>query len=310
MERQQPATLERRPSFAARVLHSTLRWLRASQKRARDIDKATIQLSRSDTDSITLLRLSSTPSELHLPPQRRVPDSVLAQLKPLAFGNQRKTRAEWWVHWQGELLEPALASGAVALLDAGWLLKLAQSGRDARIQPLQALPYEAFVSIDELRAETDGGFHLPIIVLSYTWLHPLHPDPNGETLRLLGRLLPAFIRRHARWGVFWDVASLLQHPDASNGVLRSAAEEVLFRDGLASLAAFFAHQYTYVLRATAFPPRYPEGYDVPEGANTAPYMERGWPYVETCWAAMTKSSARCFDVGGVTQVSDDDDDDV
>lgn len=68
-------------------------------------------------------------------------------------------------------LEAALRSGAIRLLDGGWLVACAKRGE--RIRRRQDLPAKAFISLEELKAATFHG--LPIICLSYAWLHPDHP---------------------------------------------------------------------------------------------------------------------------------------
>ena len=88
-----------------------------------------------------------------------------------------KARVSWeqeatWRKLRGRELEPALKSGAIALLDAGWLVACKERGETIRRR--QDLPPEAFISLGELKAAYDGGA-LPIIELSYAWLHPDHP---------------------------------------------------------------------------------------------------------------------------------------
>ena len=83
--------------------------------------------------------------------------------------------AEWanctWRRLRGRELEAALKSGAIALLDGRWLVACAERGE--RIRRRQDLPPEAFISLEELKAATRN--YLPIICLSYAWLHPDHP---------------------------------------------------------------------------------------------------------------------------------------
>jgi hypothetical protein len=89
----------------------------------------------------------------------------------------------------------------VRLLRLSWLLK--QARRGAVLPRRQELPEEAFLSEAEVRAlprghvgeflETCGGClseddwradkPLRIIAISYGWLTPEHPDPDGEQLR-------------------------------------------------------------------------------------------------------------------------------
>ena len=76
-----------------------------------------------------------------------------------------------WRELRGHELEAALKSGAIRLLDGGWLVACAERGE--RIRRRQDLPPEAFISLEELKAAAE--YVLPIICLSYAWLHPDHP---------------------------------------------------------------------------------------------------------------------------------------
>ena len=82
-----------------------------------------------------------------------------------------------------------------------------------------------------------------------------------------------------RYGVFWDYGSLMQHGSLSK---RTEAEEKLFKQGLGFLGSFYAHEHTTVFRLTSFPAGYPEGYDLPSGANVAAYPDRGCAAPSPC----------------------------
>ena len=73
-----------------------------------------------------------------------------------------------WASSGGGSLEAPLRSGAVALLDAQYIVKMAAEGR--AIQPRQLLPPEAFVRLDELMAENAVTFGLRLLCASYPWL--------------------------------------------------------------------------------------------------------------------------------------------
>ena len=77
-----------------------------------------------------------------------------------------------WRQLRGRKLEAALKSGAIALLDGRWLVASAERGE--RIRRRQDLPPDAFIPLEELKAACLPGV-LPIICLSYAWLHPDHP---------------------------------------------------------------------------------------------------------------------------------------
>ena len=92
-------------------------------------------------------------------------------------------------------------------------------------------------------------------------------------------------------GVFWDYMSLHQHPDPVNGVMRTEAENALFKQGLGCLGTLYSHQWTPVLRLTSFPDGHTTE-DQPEGTNVAAYFDRGWCYTENSCASLTKSPCR------------------
>ena len=87
--------------------------------------------------------------------------------------SQQRIEDEWRYNG-GEELEPLLASGAIALLDAGWLIRRASSGEG--IKRRQDLEPEAFLSLDDLKAAGSVREGLPIILVSCALpgLLPLH----------------------------------------------------------------------------------------------------------------------------------------
>ena len=191
-------------------------------------------------------------------------------------------------------IEDILESGAVALLDASWLVTIRAKDK-RRIERRQDLPDEAFISLNELKASTRKRGFLPIVMMSYMWLHPEHPDPHCFTLerlaRVLAMMLPACQKRGVeRLGVFWDFCSLHQQP-------RKNEENELFGHGLAGLATLYGVQATWVLRMTKKPDDHPAAYDLPEDANKADYENRGWCFTEQSWSTLTKFSQMALDVG-------------
>ena len=168
----------------------------------------------------------------------------------------------------------ASARGAIALVDAGWLVTLAED--NGVLPPRQAAPPEAFLSLEEVRMMTPMGhcagyerINLRIICVSHTWLQPEHPDPFGYNLRRLGRALKLLLEspHHCgRWGVFIDWISLYQACRAPDGTPQSRtvlsdgscgrrlpSEDVLFRQALRSLGLFYSHMATHVFKLTSFP---------------------------------------------------------
>ena len=182
-----------------------------------------------------------------------------------------------WKECGGTELEAVLKTGAVALLDAKWVIARAASG--GVLLPRQALPDEAFLSLTEVHAATGNSPHfasLPVVCVSHCWLQPDHPDPRGYNLRAVARALAHLTKYNSLVGVFLDFCSIHQNcrnidgvPQdtafawlesekrlAGGAVGRFPAEDVLFKQALGSLGIFCAHPYTHVLMLTAFPPDY------------------------------------------------------
>ena len=63
---------------------------------------------------------------------------------------------------------------------------------------------------------------------------------------------------------------------------------------------YYAHPSTTVLRLTTWPRGHPQEYSVEEDAYVAEYIERGWCFAETCWAALTTNFERSLDLGKFT----------
>ena len=203
-----------------------------------------------------------------------------------------------WRKLGGGDLERVLASGAVALLDAQWIIRHAEAG--GVLNHRQALPKEAFLSLADLvEAICEHAGWLPVAALSYPWLTKDHPDPRGANLARVARALKALLSEPVyipRLGVFWDFGSLHQHPDPANGVMRTEEQNALFKQGLGCLGTLYSHPKTYVLRLTSFPDGH-KAEDQAEGTNVAKYFDRGWCFMEASWASLTKANALSLDLG-------------
>ena len=211
----------------------------------------------------------------------------VASRVPRVAGDVIERKLHEWRYYGGGDLELVLASGAVALIDASWIVEFIETG--GVLSHRQALPQEAFLSLADLVEATEGIVGLPIFALSYPWLHPDHPDPKGANL-----LRVDCYPRGQRYGLFWDYGSLHQHPDPANGVVRTEEQNALFKQGLGSLGTLYSHEYTTVLRLTSFPDGYSrEAYNLPEGANVA----RVYNLPENAWASLTKASGLSLNLG-------------
>ena len=145
-----------------------------------------------------------------------------------------------------------LAGGeATVLLRASWLRR--QRGHGARLPKRgSSLPPSALISAAELRAiyaaarGRVGRKHasLPLIAVSHMWRSKEHPDPDGQTLRLLVEALDARWEEFESFGVadvgiFLDFCSLWQAP-------RTEEQTIVFGESLRAINLWYAHQHTTV----------------------------------------------------------------
>ena len=84
------------------------------------------------------------------------------------------------------MFDGVLQTGAIALLDAQYLIELAKAG--GRLCRRQQLPKRAFIALPRLK-EVSPGYALPVVCISYLLLTATHPDPKGDHLRLIAELL-------------------------------------------------------------------------------------------------------------------------
>ena len=115
----------------------------------------------------------------------------------------------------------ALMTGHVRLVKMSWLIAAAEEKRI--LARRQELPDEAFISVEELkRMYGDGNKDgvLPIIAISFCWLTPSHPDPEGKQLATVAAMMQKEQAKYAQakdsfkgfsdMAVFWDWLSIYQ----------------------------------------------------------------------------------------------------
>jgi len=190
----------------------------------------------------------------------------------------------WGSRFGGPMVEKLLEK--MPLIDARYLVALSEAG--AVVPRWQLLPEVAKIGPHNKwrlrcwRRESS----LPVLVLSYPWLDPSHPDQKGEQLRKLVPILKLMVAeaqrygKHATIGVLMDYCCLPQAP-------RNREEQTLFEAGLSSLHEWYSHPFTHVLLVTT---------KLPTGAaysNTRAYHERGWCYMEHRLASLVKND-RCL----------------
>ena len=123
-----------------------------------------------------------------------------------------------WKQLGGEEFDKILSGGAVKLLDSEWLIQLADSG--GVLGPRQALPSEAFIEFQEVKAlclrppkfPWRSAAFLPIVSNSHCWLQQNHPDPHGHNLSKISKALKDLKARvkQDKITVFMDWSSIFQ----------------------------------------------------------------------------------------------------
>ena len=188
-----------------------------------------------------------------------------------------------------ELLEerPGGKLRPVRLVRCSWILERAEKIRSKgaqwrmpRRQQLEKEEPDAFLGLGELKRlkhEHGGKGKLAIASLSYCWLTPEHPDPEGAQLvALADKIIKAQSRERAPFpaeaGFFIDFLSLCQKDEAGE---RTEDELEAFRTALSNMQIWYAHANT-----TAFLARQ-------QGASPA-YDARGWTTCESNWSMLIK----------------------
>lgn len=158
-----------------------------------------------------------------------------------------------------------LRDGTIRLISVKWLVN--SSSTLDRLVRCQDLPGDAFVDAKVASKRYINQEQFDVYVLSYGWLTPEHPDPEGFRLAMLRRffsdvrLCPDI--EHAC--LFWDFASLPQKE-------RTGDEDSRFKRGLGAMGDFYGSMYcTKVIQIKTIPTA-PAGVEY----NTRPYDQRGW----------------------------------
>jgi len=179
-----------------------------------------------------------------------------------------------------EAFRDCLTKRWVCLLRGSFLVQLHDQGRF--LDRHQDLPEDAFWGAEEAMDRLTSEGNKFLYVLSYRWLQPGNPDPQGHHLKIVAHVARCAIRiRSGRdIAVFWDFGSLPQKP-------RSAEEDNRFRKGLGSCDMLYGHRFSNIWMQT----RLPAGFD---GAS---YDDSGWCSFEAGVSAIVKDFTMRADVG-------------
>jgi len=206
----------------------------------------------------------------------------------------------------------ALGTGRVRLVRSSWLVTWSKAGN--ALPRRQELPEEAFISVQELQQMVGSGNLdgvLPIIAISFCWLTPAQPDPEGKQLATVAATLEQEQPKYAKtgfsdMGVFWDWLSIYQmdpqlwRPFITGPAKKEEAEQSpeervqtrAYRDSRTeeeqsdfrwalhqTMDLWYAHQGTVVYMLTK----------LPEGATRkVGYHDSGWTTYERCSAEQIK----------------------
>jgi hypothetical protein len=195
---------------------------------------------------------------------------------------------------EAESLREAIRGGDTVLLKGSWLLRMSKDGEI--IPRRQDLPSAGAWEPEDLIGQLAEGDHIqkwehkvPIVSLSYCWVQPSHPDPHGQQLKSVCKVIDVVLngfgygKEEGRkmcndMAVFWDYGGLYQNN-------RTDEELESFKRGLKSVNLWYAHKMTTVWMLTK----------VPNGVR--PYDDRGWPNFERELATMTKPFHFALDLG-------------
>ena len=207
---------------------------------------------------------------------------------------------------KGSKLDQALVP--VRLIRASWLIKRVYTDRKElpHRKILEQTCPEAFVGdgeLDDLLAEvhlaalrgTGVMSYPPIIVLSYPWRTPEHPDPTGSLLAMLAVQLEWYLSERAQLklenvvsshevGIFIDFWSLYQRSE-------NDWERAVFDMALNSMDAWYGHAGTVTLQLTKLPE------DWGKVGEDRQHSGRGWCTFEKHVSSLAKVSTHVLDGG-------------
>ena len=156
---------------------------------------------------------------------------VVVRVSSIARSMYQASWEEYLLHVQGDL-PTLLNDGTILLLDVKYLEILGEISQPSHFCRRQDLPSEAFISRDRaVQLLTQAG---RIGVLSYGWLSPLHPDPDGFHLGALLNYLRG--HHHHIEAIFIDYTGLPQKNTAGE---RSASDEIIFKRGLKEMSTLY-----------------------------------------------------------------------
>eukprot|EP00967_Tisochrysis_lutea_P137969 scaffold248394_cov30-Tisochrysis_lutea.AAC.1 len=204
---------------------------------------------------------------------------------------------ERWKKYGGHVIEEMMEH--TPLITAQYLIALAKN--NGLMPRAQEAPESARITKENMwRLQYSGIYRLPVLVLSYPWADPFHPDRAGHLLQQLSPILETMLataqderqtghgtkgcgNKYQTVGVFLDYTALPQEPRAEN-------EAEAFKKSLSELWRWYAHPMTTVMLCTG------ELCDAPPPTNPKPYDARGWCFCEKKMASLAKGNNILWDI--------------
>ena len=179
-------------------------------------------------------------------------------------------------------IEEALSGRETILLKGTWM-RLCGDGQRGVLPRRQDLPAEEEPTWEPLPClRLVARCRVLIVAVSYCWATPEHPDPHGEQLRGLTRMIRLRLEEERLpledLAVFFDWCSLYQRP-------RADEIEAIFKRSLAAVNLWYSHARVMCWLLTR----------VPEGV--VPYERRGWPTFEQGISCFIKDGSKVLDLG-------------
>lgn len=172
---------------------------------------------------------------------------------------------------EGDL--PALfGDETIKLLSVKWLLH--EGDKPLILSRRQDLPDEAFVPRADAKDLLARG---DVVALSYCWITPEHPDPEGWHIERVRAFLHQNPKINAM-GLFMDFVSL---PQKDSDGLRSEDDKQKFEKGLSAMSKVYASPRITVLQHKKLPL-------LADGTDPRRYDRSGWCVFEESAASLSK----------------------
>uniref|UniRef100_A0A7S1LZN2 Uncharacterized protein n=1 Tax=Alexandrium catenella TaxID=2925 RepID=A0A7S1LZN2_ALECA len=179
-----------------------------------------------------------------------------------------------WNSQDAGSLEALLDS--VDLIDLGYIIENAEAGFP--VPRWQDVPHGARINRSNIHRIQDciSPYALSILVLSYPWLDPQHPDKDLATMKRMLPCLKAFHQGATKIGEGRTVGLMMDYPCLPQKSItgeddRTDEEKARFKRGLGTINEWYKHPYTTVLVCDVDMPGEESGH-----TNLRPYAQRGW----------------------------------